>query len=498
MLSRVNLALFALSVIILFVQSSAACQALPLRTLLLEIQSLDAAALKGTPLVYDDYARDAVLSDVRGRKLVLATHAEAALLRERGIQFSVLLEDSSQLTLAKRAFYGPSMLMPAVYHTYERMMDEVDSLAKLYPQLIRKFPIGTTEQGGKTIFAVRITEGVNKRQDKPAILFDGCHHSDEVMGAEICMALIHKLVSEHGNDPEISDWLRRFVVVVVPVVNVDGHGVVTHNIDPRWRKNTRDTNGNGILHEYPEGVDLNRNYDFNWAHGGSDDSSSERYRGAYPFSESENRAIRQLAMSERFLCSITYHSQGEVIYYPWNWSGKKAPDDVLLTSMANGLASSIRTMAGDTCYKAEYGAGTVGQSYPWLYGTLGTFDFIIETGKGAAIFPPEEVTGIVMSNLAGVRYFLNRAKGPGLTGHVVDGRSGKPLHATVWFPAIETEEVRRRTTEPQFGRYTRLLLPGKYSMIVSCEGYQTKVLRNVEVGKEEWTTVDVRLEPVKM
>ncbi len=317
------------------------------------------------------------------------------------------------------------------------------------------------------------------------------------MGGEICMALIHELASGQGKDKEIDDWLKRFVIIVVPVVNVDGHTVVTHSIDPRWRKNTHDTNGNGILHEYGEGVDINRNYDFNWAHGGSDDSSSERYRGAYPFSEAENRAMRSLAMSERFLCSITYHSQGEVIYYPWTWSGRKAPDDVLLTSMANGLAGSIRTMAGDTCYKAEYGAGTVGQSYPWLYGVLGTFDFVVETGKGAAIFPEEEVPGIVKSNLAGIRYFLNRAKGPGLTGHVVDARSGKPLVATVWFPAIETDDVQRRSTEPQFGRFSRLLLPGKYSIIVSCEGYRTKVLKGVEVQKGDWTKLDVKMEPME-
>jgi carboxypeptidase T len=493
--SSIVKSLFILIACVVFPFTSAA-QKQPLRTLLLEIRGVDPAVLKGTPLVYDDYVRDAVLSDVRGRKLVLATRAEADLLRERGVPFSVLLEDSSQITLAKRALYGPSMRMPGIYHTYERMMAEVDSLAASHPHLIRKFPIGKTEQEGRTIFAVKITEGVEKRQDKPAILFDGCHHSDEVMGGEICMALIHELAAKQGMDPAVDDWLKRFVIVVVPVVNVDGHTVVTHNVDPRWRKNTHDTNGNGILHEFPEGVDLNRNYDFNWAHGGSDDSMSERYRGAYPFSEAENRAMRQLAMSERFLCSISYHSQGEVIYYPWSWSGKKAPDDVLLTSIAGELASSIRTMAGDTCYKAEYGAGTVGQTYPWLYGVLGTFDFIIETGKGAAIFPEEEVPGIIKSNLAGVHYFLNRAKGPGLTGHVLDARSGKPLEANVWFPAIETEDVRRRTSEPAFGRYSRLLLPGKYFLIVSCEGYRPKVLKDVEVQKGEWTTLDVQLEPV--
>ena len=94
--------------------------------------------------------------------------------------------------------------------------------------------------------------------------------------------------------------------------------------------------------------------------------------------------MRSLADAEKFLLSISYHSEGEVIYFPWDWRGRKAPDDKLLTEIANGLASSIKTMKGDTCYKAEYGAGTVGQSYPWLYGRYGTFDFIV----GREMAPP--------------------------------------------------------------------------------------------------------------
>jgi hypothetical protein len=68
---------------------------------------------------------------------------------------------------------------------------------------------------------------------------------------------------------------------------------------------------------YPgDGIDLNRTYDFNWAHGGSGEVTSERYRGEMPFSEPETRALAGLAQRERFLLSLTYHSQGKVIYYP--------------------------------------------------------------------------------------------------------------------------------------------------------------------------------------
>jgi len=466
------------------------------RTLLLQLDNIPPDQIDKGLLMFDVYRRDAVVSYVRGTVMLLATRAEAEVLKERGFQFTVVMEDTNQLNLYKRAIYGETMRMPVIYHTYERIIEEVEALTRKDPKIIKKILIGKTSQEQRDIYAVKISNNVEQEQDKPRIMFDGCHHADEVMGAEICMAIIHDLVEKYNKDPKVTDWLNTYEIFVVPVVNVDGHHVVTHSVDPRWRKNTHDTNANGVLYEYPEGVDINRNYDFNWGHGGSDDPMSERYRGPFPFSESENRAMRSLADAERFLLSISYHSAGEVIYFPWDWHGRKAPDDKLLTEIANGLASSIKTMIGDTCYKAEYGAGTVGQTYPWLYGRYGTFDFVVETGKGTHIFADSDAVGIAKSNLEGAWYILDRGRGPGLTGHVIDGKTGKPLQATVWLPTIETEDVNRRTTEPTFGRYCRLLAPGKYYLLVQKDGYETRVFKDVEVKPEGWTTLDIAMQPI--
>ena len=100
------------------------------------------------------------------------------------------------------------------------------------------------------------------------MLFNGCHHSDEVMGAEIVVALMEKLVAGYGRDHEVTAWMNSLEIYLVPVINVDGHNVVTSGHDPRWRKNLRDVNGDGVTGIYPEGVDVNRGYDFNWAMGG--------------------------------------------------------------------------------------------------------------------------------------------------------------------------------------------------------------------------------------
>jgi hypothetical protein len=486
--------LLALSCLMLLARGASVAQTGPKRTLLVRIDSVRAEDLAKSGIIeYDDYQPRGILTFVRDTAQVLLTHAEAELLRERGFRCTVLMEDTSELALVRRAAYGSAMRLEKPYHSYAEIMREIDVLCTAHGSLFRLFPIGTTSQKRQKIFAVECAVASGKRDERPAILINGCHHSNELLGGEICLAFLQDVAAKYGSDPEVTRLLDRFRVIVVPVVNVDGHDVVTSGEDPRWRKNRRDTDGDGRV-VYPEGVDVNRNYDFNWAHGGSGDAGSERYRGPFPFSESEVRALAALAMEERFLCSLTYHSQGEVIYYPWTWGGRKAPDDRLLTSVASAIAGSIRTMKGDTCYRAEYGAGTVGQSYVWLYGALGTFDFVVETGRGAIFVPPHEVAGVVRANLEGIYALLRRSEGPGLSVRVKDAVSGKPLGAEVWFPGIETEDVHRRTSHPRWGVLHRLLMAGSYDCIVSKPGYRPGVLKGVRVGDSGWTVQEVRLE----
>jgi len=425
--------------------------------------------------------------------LAVVSPAELALLKERDYHFKIIMHSEEEVELFKRALYGESMILNPIYHTYDEVLSELKQLVKQYPQLILTKKMGQTTQEKRDIWAVKISDNVTQEEDEPAILFSGAIHADELAGVEICMTLIQHLLQNYQRDQKVTSWINQNEIWFIPMINVDGHYVVTHNIDPRWRKNTRDTNGNGVLYEKDEGIDLNRNFDFNWAHGGSPDSSNTRYRGELPFSESECVAVRELALAQKFLIAVTYHSQGEVVFYPWIWRGRPAPDDKLLTAMANGLASTIHTLKGDTCYAAHYGAGTVGQTYPWLYGHVGTFDFLVETGKGRHIFPEKELKQIIGSNLPGAFYMLDQMNGPGLTGHVYAAETSEPLRAVVWFPEIDTEDIARRTTDSKYGRYFRILAPGQYRVIFMKEGYQPQLFKHVEVGSDGWTKLDVWL-----
>ena len=470
------------------------------RTLLVELRQVPEAmrASSGVqagpgPYSYDSYDRDRILSVVRDVVLMLATPGELAQVRAEGLEARVLMESDDQITLIRRALYGSTLKLAPVYHSYDQITARAQALARAHPKLITRVQIGETTQFKRPIYAYRLSNDAGKVQERPAVLLDGCHHSDEILGAEIVLAFMEKLLAGYGQDTAVTAWMDNLEIWLVPVVNVDGHEMVTSGREPRWRKNLRDVNGDGIVGVYPEGVDVNRGYDFNWAQGGTGEPSKVSYRGLHPFSEAENQAMRHLAGLRQFLLSVSYHSQGEVIFYPWSWAGKPAPDDGIIKAIAGDVAANIPRMEGNGTYAISPG-GASSQSYPWFYGRHGTIDLIIETGKGAHILPPEEVPGILSANLRGVSALLGHTNGPGLAVKVTDAATGAPLVAQVWLPQIEDETVDRRTTDAEFGRRWRLLAPGSHYVIISCPGYRTVALPKVEVGPAGWTPLDIQLE----
>ncbi|MDW7679025.1 MAG: carboxypeptidase-like regulatory domain-containing protein [bacterium] len=118
----------------------------------------------------------------------------------------------------------------------------------------------------------------------------------------------------------------------------------------------------------------------------------------------------------------------------------------------------------------------------------------METGRGRYIFPPDELAAIVESNLNGAYFALNLMAGPGITGHIRDAETGEPLEAEVWLPDIDSEDVKRRNSDPRFGRFYRLLEPGSYRIIVMKQGYRPKIFKDVEVTAKGWQQLEVHLE----
>lgn len=379
------------------------------------------------------------------------------------------------------------------YHTLEEIAQELDSVAGQYPAITMLDTIGYSTLDTLPIFALKISDNVMDDEDEPSVLYIGGHHAEEILGVEICMYMISELLGGYGADSAITHWVDNREIWFVPLLNPEGHGVVMAHMDTTWRKNKRDNNGNGFFDLDYDGVDLNRNYDFYWNQGGSSNPPDEFYRGPYAFSESECRAIRDLAYREGFLFCATYHSARygltEVIYYPWHWSGGYSPDFPFIRTVADSVAKRIVKDSGVGFYTALPGEGLDGNARNWLYGICGTFTLCIEVST-TTIQPGWMVDGICQRNLPGAYYLLERCEQSGLTGCIYDAASGAPLNAEVVIEGYYDPTLPPRRGNAKYGRYCRILKPGTYDIVIRKEGYAPVIRDGIAVIEGQMTALN--------
>lgn len=388
------------------------------------------------------------------------------------------------------------------YHTYGEMTDEMIQASLQYPTICRLHTIGYTSFFQLPIWAMKISDNPELTEDEPRFLFNGVHHATEIIGVEVCLYMMHNLLSRYDTSPEVRGWIDSNEIWLVPMVNPDGHYINFNVVQDSWRKNARDNNGNGIFDPLDDGVDLNRNYDFLWYLGDPNPSSRE-YRGQYPFSENETEAIRDLANRQKFVFDICYHSDkdprlGESVYYPWRWGNRYAPDNEHMRPVAESIAYRIINDLGSAPYTPIWGDATDGGlARNWLYYAIGTFPFTIEIST--CYQPPGyRVDSICQKVMNGSYYLFKRILGPSITGHIIDAANGQPVPAEVRVleAYASPETILPRWADSTFGRFRRILKPGYYTLQILASGYETTQIESINVSPNGPTTLNIQLQPI--
>ena len=75
---------------------------------------------------------------MRSTAQLLATRAEFEGLQHAGFHATVLMESPEVLTLYKRAYYGPTLKLPPVYHSYDQIVARADELVREHPERIAR------------------------------------------------------------------------------------------------------------------------------------------------------------------------------------------------------------------------------------------------------------------------------------------------------------------------------------------------------------------------
>lgn len=272
-----------------------------------------------------------------------------------------------------------------LYHTYAEIEKELLDLQNAHPNLAQVVDLGKSVEN-RSIWAIKISDNVATEEDEAKILFIGGHHAREWIAVDVPFLLAKHLLENYDSDSNIQNYVNNGEIWIIPLLNPDGHqySVTTNRL---WRKNRRN-NGDGTF-----GVDLNRNYSFQWGGpGSSGDTFSEIYRGSEPFSEPETKIIRDFAAQHDFVALLSYHNFSQLVLYPWGYTSQSAPDESLLHQLAQTMADSIFNVHGKT-YVAEQSSDLYlasGDATDWLYGETQAPSYTIEL-RPASSFPGFEL-----------------------------------------------------------------------------------------------------------
>lgn len=292
-----------------------------------------------------------------------------------------------------------------LYHTNDEIEKELRALEAAFPDIAKVFDLGESGEQ-RRIWAIKISDNVATEEGEPEILFVGGHHAREWIAVDVPLLLAKHLATQYNADSAVRSLVDNREIWVVPLLNPDGHQYSVTN-DRLWRKNRRN-NGDGTF-----GVDLNRNYSFEWGGpGSSGDTFSETYRGPSAFSEPETQVIRDLASGHDFLAMISYHNYSQLVLFPWGHTNAPAPDEALLSQLAVTMADSILNVHGKR-YVPEQSSDLYlasGDATDWLYGETRVPSYTIElrprSSRPGFLLPESEIQPTFEENLPAALFLI--------------------------------------------------------------------------------------------
>lgn len=297
--------------------------------------------------------------------------------------------------------------------TYELLQLCLKGLGARYPFLkIRAF--GETYYGRKLW---RVDLGLGPRR----VLFNAAHHANEWITVPLLLKFLEdyaRAVSENGKlfGFPAQGLYQRSTLCLAPMVNPDGVELVAGGLasgDPGLAE------AEALAASYPgipfpsgwkanlRGVDLNLNYPARWEQArenkfalGYTRPGPRDYVGAGPLTEPETRAMVQLTANFDPGLTLSYHSQGNLIY--WKFLN-------LEPAGARALGERFAAVSGYALEEVPFASGFGGYK-DWFILTRDRPGYTVEVGRGQSPLPLDQFDDIYARNLGILTLAL--AEGP--------------------------------------------------------------------------------------
>ena len=271
---------------------------------------------------------------------------------------------------------------------------------KCYVDLLnREFPSLTLADCGKTLLGKTIY-GFVTGEGEDNVLYVGGTHGLEWITSLLLLRFLENLATAYEDRElicgfNVEDILKNKRLIVIPELNPDGIDIALtgENGCGKYRdKNVAICNGDfSSWSANARGVDINHNFNADWYNLREKEQeenifgpSPRRHGGRYPESEPETKAITRLCRNIDISLLVTFHSQGEEIYYEY---GNNTPEKSLY------IAKMLSSLTDYTLVKNE-GLGSSGGLKDWFIEEFKKPAFTIEVGKGKNPLPLKDFDDI--------------------------------------------------------------------------------------------------------
>ena len=278
--------------------------------------------------------------------------------------------------------------------------------------------LGTTVQG-RPIWGLRIAKAMGGTDSRPVVFYNALTHAREPEGMQALFYFVDDLIAKYGSDPTATYVLEQRVIYIVPVVNPDGYfrnQTTAPGGGGLWRKNLRDNDNSGTPTN-ADGVDINRNYGFQWGLdnvGSSGSQGSQTYRGPSAFSEPETRAQRDIVAALQPRTGLSFHTYGDLLLHPWGYTTTAPPDSSAFYEWEDDLSLGSGYLTGQGI-RVLYPVN--GEFNDWAYGDVAlkprAFTWTPEVGGPDDGFwpPPSRIVPLAEENLR-TAYYVAGIAGP--------------------------------------------------------------------------------------
>ena len=353
-------------------------------------------------------ARTAAESKTNGSESAASAKAAASDSAEAATEPAMLAstaEGTAEATLGIIQS-GDYLCFQSSLYTYGEFQRDMAVLQKNAGAALRVDEIGQTVDGNK-LYDLRVGNPAGERH----LLVFGGIHAREYITAQLVMRQLVQLLSDQSTNGSyenmaVRELLSNTEIHFIPMANPDGIGISQLGLEGLRTEAVRETvrqiaskDGKALTEAYlrqwksnANGVDLNRNFDALWEsyndHLGH--ASADHYKGTAPECELESKALADLTRQFQFDATLSYHTQGEVIYWNFGQEGE-------LKDMSLLLANRVSELTGYRLDGNFQALDTAGYK-DWAISKMGIPSLTIEAGHGGNPVDPAQMDAIWREN----------------------------------------------------------------------------------------------------